>query len=121
MEKRQEGIEEHIPKSCSHISLFLDTQADDSSARRKHAGSQVLYAVQLQSCHIGKGGILMRRAQIKCWLPTITWMNIVKTDEEDKILRRWWLYLQQVNEVEKDERDEVGSEKKRKLNASCNQ
>jgi len=26
MEKRQEGIQKHIPKPCSGTSLFLDTQ-----------------------------------------------------------------------------------------------
>jgi hypothetical protein len=81
IEKRQEKLQEPIPKPCSRISLFLDTQADDSCARTKHARSQVLYAVLLQSCPRQKGEILMRRAQIKCWLPTRTWMNIVKN---------WW-------------------------------
>ena len=57
----------------------------------------------------------MKKAQRNYWLLTGNWMSIVKkTDEEDEILQRWLLHMQQINVEDKDEGDEDESEQRTK-------
>jgi hypothetical protein len=42
-----------------------------------------------------------------------------KTDEEDKILQRWWLDTQQISEEEKGEEGDGDKSEKREMTKSC--